>query len=349
MVFSYYLYKYPYQLTWNTLNTLKKREEVIFYAEDLLDLVIFKPVQSYIKTLPIVVKNKKIKANISLVSAVQGTLPYFPKALIMCRHACHKFPEKKILKFGLRHGAYHFKKLTNASNYNAFTKYFVTSQNEVDIARKCGIYSTVAVGYPKLDPAFNGEISEQHLQKLSQSLNFSAHKKNVLFTATWDKSGMSAIDAWIHRLDEITENYNVMVTVHPWTSKHYKTKLLKNRNIQFISHPDILPYLMLADCVVGDTSSIIAEACALDKSILTFKTGQAKRSLSEIEQLIKSISFQIDIQDDFFKNLEYAVAHSFEHHTQRHLANQIMFDTLDGKAGERAAKIILEYLPELMI
>jgi CDP-glycerol glycerophosphotransferase (TagB/SpsB family) len=160
---------------------------------------------------------------------------------------------------------------------------------------------------------------------------------------------MSAIDAWIHRLDEIAENYNVMVTVHPWTSDHYKRQLTHNQNIHFISHPDILPYLMLADCVIGDTSSILAEACALDKSILTFKTGQAKRSLSEIEQLIKRISFQIDLKDDIEKSLDYAVRNPFELQSQRKTANEIMFDTLDGKAGERAAKIILEYLPELMI
>lgn len=348
MVFSYFLLKYPYQFTWEILNLINKRRNTYFYAEELLDYIVFKPVQKYLKNIPVIVKNSEIKNQFKSVSCAESSFFKFPKALIMCRHVCHKFPEKKILKFGFRHGAYHFKKLTDASNYNAFTKYFVTSQSEVDLARKSGIHSTVSIGYPKLDPAFNGEIDNQQLMQLHQSLLFSSTKKTLLFTTTWDKSGMSAIDTWINSLDQLSEIYNIMVTVHPWTSQRYKHQLLANKKIHFINHPDVLPFLMLSDCVIGDTSSILAEACALNKSILTIKTGQTKRSLSEIDELIKSISFQINPKDNLLKNINYAVQNPLELQGQRKSANKIMFDNLDGKAGERAAGIILEYLPELL-
>ena len=344
MVLSYYFLKYPYKLSWNALNMINKRKETIFYAEDVLDLVIFKPVQQYLPTLPIVTKNSKIKREIEGLAEVQGVYPTFPKALITCRHICHKFPEEKILKFGLRHGAYHFKRFTDAKNYNAFTRYFMTSQHEVDIAKKCGINSAVAVGYPKLDPAFNGDITDSDLNTLHSILGFTKEKKTILFTATWDKSGMSAIDSWIGQLGSLAEKYNVLVTVHPWMSESYKNTLRNTPNIHFVEDLDVLPYLMLSDCVIGDTSSIIAEASALDKPIVTYKIKEAKRSLPEINELIQSISYQIDSKDALLEALEHALCHQVELQDNRQKANLLMFDKLDGKAGERAAKVIIECL-----
>lgn len=344
MVLSYLLLKYPYKLAWNALNIIKERKQSVFYAEDYLDMVVFKSVQKYLAELPIVAKNKVVANSFQPAYNPMKIYPVYPKAIITCRHVCHKFPEKRIVKFGMRHGAYHFKRLTNANNYNAFTKYFMTSQHEVDIAKKIGINTAVAVGYPKLDPAFNGEISQQDLSILSNHLGFSNNKKSVLFTATWDKSGMSAIDAWIDKLDSLTEAFNVMVTVHPWTSTHYKKKLIESQNIHFLSTSDTLAYLMLADCVVGDTSSILAEACALDKPIITYETKETKRSLDEISDLIKSISYQIDPSQDILNYLNFAIENKDEFRDNRQKANIIMFDKLDGKAGERAAKIILEDL-----
>ncbi len=183
---------------------------------------------------------------------------------------------------------------------------------------------------------------------LHQALNFNENKKTITFTATWDASGMSAIDSWIYRLNELSEQYNVLVTVHPWTSEKYKELLRNNRSIHYLNNPDTLKYLMLSDCVIGDTSSILAEACALNKSIVTIKSKTAKRSLKEIDQLIKDISFQIDPQEDLMKTIGYAVNHSSEKQNQRDKANILMFDKLDGQAGQRAVKVISDYLPELI-
>lgn len=348
MVFSYYLYKYPYQFAWSVKKAFNLTDSCLFYSAGLLDNVIFSQVQKHLIPIPVVAQNKKTALSIKPVFPVKSILPAFPEAVIMTRHACHKFPDKRILKFGFRHGAYNFKKMTHAENYKAFTRYFVSSSTDVGITRDAGIYNTVAIGYPKLDPAFNGEIDKVYLNNLKKSLGFSEHKQTLLFTTTWDKSGMSAIETWIDKLDVLSEQYNILVTVHPWTSQSYKMRLFKNQNIHFISHPDTLPYLMLADCVIGDNSSILGEACALDKSILTIQTIQARRSVEAIDQMIKNISFQIPSEDDLTKNIEYAINHPLELQNQRQQANRIMYDDLlDGNAGKRAANLILEYLPEL--
>ncbi|MDD2651188.1 MAG: hypothetical protein PHF36_08665, partial [Candidatus Cloacimonetes bacterium] len=60
MVLSYLLLKYPYKLAWNALNIIKERKQSVFYAEDYLDMVVFKSVQKYLAELPIVAKNKVV-------------------------------------------------------------------------------------------------------------------------------------------------------------------------------------------------------------------------------------------------------------------------------------------------
>jgi len=59
------------------------------------------------------------------------------------------------------------------------------------------------------------------------------------------------------------------------TSGRYVRTLRRMKGIHFVEDPDILPYLILADCLIGDTSSIIAEFCALDKPIVTFSVPAA--------------------------------------------------------------------------
>jgi CDP-glycerol glycerophosphotransferase (TagB/SpsB family) len=347
MVFSYYLLKYPYKLIWNSIPQNSK--QYLLYCADYLDYIIFNPVQKYLKPVQLLASDTKIKADLYKNGLNSTLYPAFPKAVFMCRHACYKFPEKKILKFGFRHGAYHFKKLTNPDNYNAFDVFFVTSSAEVDLAKKSGIRSCQAIGYPKLDPAFNGTYNQDFLQNFKNAINLDNSKQTVLFTATWDKSGMSAIDKWIKILPLISKSYNVLVTVHPWTSPHYKNHLRSLDQILFIDTPDILPFLMIADLIVGDTSSILAEACALQKTIITFKTGSAKRSLSEIDALIKNISWQIDSENHLLPLINQTIHTPDEKKSERDSANRLMFDNLDGKAGKRAADIISSYLPDLLL
>lgn len=349
MVFSYYLLKYPYKIAWNLNKLLSNNHESVMYCADYLDFIIFREVQKHLKEIPIVASSTKIKHDLSLYDISSETYPALPKAVFMCRHACYKFPEENILKFGFRHGAYHFKKLTNPNNYNAFTAFFVTSKKEVEIAREAGITTCQAIGYPKLDPAFNGTYNQEYLQDLFIKLGLDSNRQTIMFTATWDKSGMSAINQWIDNLDNLYQKYNILVTVHPWTSQKYKNILRYNQKIKFIEHPDIVAYLMLADLVIGDTSSILAEACALDKPIITFKVNKSNRTLNEIEQLITNISWQIDNIAILEETLSYGLLHKDEKVQQRQEANLLMFDVLDGQAGKRAGEIITSYLPELKL
>ena len=320
---------------------------MVAYCADPLDFMILKPVLDHLPGIPIVAKNSRTAAYLRSQGIQSKRLPVFPRGVIMCRHAAHKFPEKRIIKIGLRHGAFHFKAFAGSRYFNAFDLYFLTSQKEVEQAVAAGIKTDLATGFPKLDPLFNGSINEEILKSVFRQAKLDPGKKTIIFTATWDKSGMSAIHLWIHKLPSFIDKYNVLITVHPWTSKKYREQLKKMPGVFFIQQPDVLPYLALADVMVGDTSSIIAEFCALDKPIITFRVAGTKRTVPEITRLLKKISIQIETVAELPRAIEISLKNPNERSAERQQANRLMFDRLDGQAGKRVAEIIKTKFPGL--
>lgn len=347
MVLTYYVVKFPYKVIWNLLNVIKRRTEVVFYCANELDLEIFKNVQRHLKPIPIVAKNRSLQKKLLEKGIKARVMPVFPKGVIMCRQACYLFPESKIITIGINHGAYHFKPFANVKGHNMFNQFHFTSSKEVEEAREIGITSGVGLGFPKMDDAFNGTYSVEVLDDLKSELNLDENKKTVLFSSTWDGSQMSAVHHWYDKLSSYTEKYNVLVTLHIWTSEKYKNVIKNTKGVHYVETQDITPYIMISDICVGDTSSILSEMCALHKPIVTFKVPVVKKTVPEVREIISSISFQIETVEELDEMLEYAHANSELKKREREIANKRMFETLDGRAGERVANKIMELLPEL--
>lgn len=345
MIISNYLFKYPYKIIWHLLQFFRKNKYIAVYCAEPIDYIIMKPALQYLSGLKFVVKNKETMTFLKSLDIQSKLLPSFPDAVIMSRHAAHKFPEKNIIKIGFRHGAYHFKKFAKSKYYNKFDLFFFTSEYETELAAQAGIACGKAIGFPKLDPAFNGLIGDDVLRAVSRKAGIQKDKKTIIFTSTWDKSGMSAIDKWIHNIHELSAAYNILVTVHSWTSKKYMDILRQHKDIFFIEEPDTLPYMMIADVCIGDYSSIIAEFCALDKPIITFCVEQTKRTVHEITEILETISIRVDD----FAQLKDAIVESLNNrHSRskfRQEASQVMFSKLDGLAGQRAAALIKSEIP----
>ncbi|MEE4311244.1 MAG: CDP-glycerol glycerophosphotransferase family protein [candidate division KSB1 bacterium] len=305
-----------------------------------MDYIVMKSVLRHLSGVQYIAKNSRTKKYLKSLGIEAKRPPAFPKAVLMCRHAAHKFPAKSIIKIGFRHGAYHFKTFAGAKYYNLFDIYFFTSEREVELAKQLGVTCGSAVGFPKLDPAFDGSIDDIKLKRIREQAKIDTEKQTLLFTSTWDKSGMSAIERWVGRVSELSESYNVLVTVHPWMSKKYIQLLQESEKIYYIDDPDILPYLMVSDVCIGDYSSILAESCALDKPLITFRTKKTDRTPDEITDMLEKISIRIDE----FSQLPNAIQESLKEDSLRRNARKeavvSMFSGLDGHAGERAAAII---------
>lgn len=347
MVFSYHLSKYPYRLIYKLLKLLGKAGQTVFYCREIQDWEAFEPVQKHLKPLGIVSNKPEVRKYFRKQGIRVRGLPVFPKAVIMARHSCYKFPSAEIIKIGLRHGPYHFKKMTRAENYNQFNLYLMTSRDDVAEGEKTGINCAVAVGYPKLDPALSRTYSREFLQQLSQRAGIKADKPILLFSATWLGSGMSALLAWCDRLGELKDHYNLIVTLHPWIGEEYRRRVQAGG--AYLIEGNHIPYIYLADIVIGDTSSLLAEACALDKPIITWQTGRARRSLEKIDQILRSISLRIDGWEQLQPAIERLLRDPELLRSARAEANKLMFDELDGRAGKRAAREICKLIPELKL
>lgn len=343
MNLSKYLIYIPYRIVWNLRKLFSSSQEIHFLCGNIIDYICFKNIYTLMPEIRIIARNKKIKKKLREYNVKASLYPSFPDIIIMARHLARKYPEPKIVKIGMRHGAYHFKDFVSSKRYNAFDEYFVTSKREVELARQKGINNAVAVGYPKLDNAFNGKYNPKVLAKYKKKIELNAAKPTIIFTSTWDKSKMSAIEKWVNRLAELTDSYNILVSLHPWVSHKYKAIIKLTRNVTYISDKNVLPYLLISDLMIADMSSIIAEFCALDKPIVTFEIKKGKRLSSEIIEMLENISYRINTFSELKKAIRNGLDNPAELSTQRKKYNKIMFDRLDGKASQRVVTRIKKY------
>ncbi len=342
MVLSYYIYKYPYVIAWYLAKIFGEQKDVVFYCADPLDCEMFAPIQKHLPPIKIVAKNKKTRDYLESKGASYFRMPVFPKAVIMARLAAHKFPCEKITKIGFGHGPYQFKEWSENRNFNAFDIYFLTSETHVKKARERGIVSVKAIGYPKLDPAFDGTYNEEFLQKLKDKIGLNTEKKTLFFSSTWGPGKLSALDKWIDEVGELASDYNILVSVHTWTQEDSKNKLRRTRGVYFIEEFNALPFLMIADVLVADYSSIIAEAIALDKPIITFVVPCEKRSREEIFEILEKVGLRVNNFYELREAIKIAVNNPEIKASEREKAKEIFFSYLDGKAGKRAAEEILK-------
>ncbi|MDD3044115.1 MAG: CDP-glycerol glycerophosphotransferase family protein [Candidatus Delongbacteria bacterium] len=349
MNFSNLIYKYPYIAVWYIVKLFNKLEPIVFYCADPLDYEMFMPVKKYLPEIKIVAKNRKTKKYLKEIGIDYICMPVFPKAVIMARHTPYKFPVNKIVKFGFDHGLYQFKKWTNPKTYNNFNIYFVSSNKQVENAEKLGIKTTYAIGYPKLDKAFDGTITPELLEKLRDKSKIDRNKKTVLFTSTWNIDGLSQLDKWIDNVHLLTDKYNILLTVHTWTEKSKVEKLRNIPKTYFIEDHDITDYLMIADVMVGDYNSLIGEFCAFDKPLITFKVPESLRTIPEIIIMLSSISIQIDNFSEIEGAIEKCLDNPDEKSSERKNANETMFFALDGTAGKRMANKIIDKLLEFNV
>jgi len=347
MIPAYYLIKWPYRLGCRVADRFRGRPALAVYCAGPLDRVVLLPVMRHLPPALWVSGNGRTARHLRSEGLAAVRYPVFPRVVIMARHAQYRFPDTGVFKVGFRHGAYHFKQFAGTAYYNAFDLYFMTSRADVEAGRKRGIRSARSAGFPKLDPAFDGTWNRETLMPYAGRAGLLPGRPTVLMTATWDRSGMSAVGRWLPVLPRLAAAMNVMVTVHPFTSRSCLKSLSGTPGVFLIREADTLPYLMLSDVVVGDTSSILAEACALNKPMVTFRVPQARRSLSEITGLLDRISIRIDDPGDLRSSVYEAAENPERLEVRRMEANALMFDTLDGRAGERAARMILNAVPEL--
>lgn len=347
MTLSYYLIRYPYALTWRIVNLFRKTEKTALYCEDMLDVELFSNIQKHLKKVQIVTKNSIVQRSLLRAGYFSKRWPAFPNTVIMFRNSAWRFPSPRIKKIGLEHGAYNFKRFSKARYYNMFDIFLMTSQTDVERVKKRGVRTAKSIGYPKIDSVYDGSITKDELYTLAARIGLNKNKQTILFSSTWDGSGMSAIEKWYDNINRLSNRYNILATIHPWMSDKYKIALRNNPKIIFINEYVILKYILLSDVCVGDTNSLIAEFCLLDKPVITFRVPQTPRTLPDVIELIEKVSIRIDAFSEIEDAIKRALDNPGEFAQARKELADIVLDNRDGSAGLRAAKEILKFSPGL--
>ena len=330
------------------LNRLAKffnsKQEVHFFVTEELDYLIFRNVIKHLTNIKLVSKNKKIKQMLKERYQEKSLLyPTFPDVVIAARHCLHNFPDGLIIKIGLRHGPYHFKDFISAKKYNKFDLFLLTSETEVAEAEEIGIKTAQCGGFPKADSLFDNSIDLQQFK----SEMFDNDKPIVLFSSTWNKSGISGVHYWYDKLEQLIHKYNIIVTLHPWVSKEFSDEIRKCDNVRLIETVDLTNYLLISDVLVSDTSSIIAEYFLLDKPVITFRIPAQGRLSKNIVNMLDEATIRIDDFSQLNNSLYLAINNPNGQAAQRKKYVNMMFADNIGEHGLLAANRINNLLLDL--
>ena len=131
-------------------------------------------------------------------------------------------------------------------------------------------------GWPKLD-VFAKEFKKFEKEK-SQLLRAANARKIVLYAPTFSPSLTSA-PYLLEEFENLAaqEDYLVLIKFHDLMAEElvdkYKNLASENDHIIYEEERNIIKFLLMADLLISDTSSVVYEFLLLDKPVITFKNN----------------------------------------------------------------------------
>jgi CDP-glycerol glycerophosphotransferase (TagB/SpsB family) len=199
-------------------------------------------------------------------------------------------------------------------------------------------FDVIETGWPKLD--IYGKDKMAYKARKSRLLD-TYNTDNILLYAPTFSPKLTSAPFLISQLETLaTKNKNklILIKFHPLMHEEWiaKYKDLANRvaNISFQSEKNIIPFLMMADILISDTSSVIYEFLLLDKPVITFNNISEKifwensKNFDDLETLV-----QKNLTEDPYKASRNYIKSQFHPYN-------------DGKSAERMVSATLNYIAE---
>lgn len=203
------------------------------------------------------------------------------------------------------------------------------------LAKKHRDFTVTETGWSKLDPLYQNH--DIHQQERDRILRESGKKKLILYAPTFSPSLTSAITAQkeIFKLASQEDVY-VMIKFHDLMDSQvvnaYKTAAEHAPNVSIVEDRNILKYLIMADMMISDTSSVVYEFILLNKPVITIRSTAETinwRDLSSASNLVDAVDHELAHDD--FKNARLNTIRTYHPYT-------------DGKSSERMIEATQQYL-----
>ncbi len=232
------------------------------------------------------------------------------------------------------------------------------------------INTTYTIGNHKFDDWFSGAVNQKEIEHIKTKLD--PNKKTILYLPT--HSGLSSLYDFAGAVDLLGEKYNVLAKLHRHSGlseKEAYVPLLNGKVFIFGSKDDLLPLLAASDLVISDSSSVSLEVLLVNKPMVILdvadfnKESWRKHQQAEefndfwysggleyeesagkkLRDLFSNFGFVAKSPDEIEKAIEQVCGENWEaSNGERQKLKDYIFSYQDGKSGERAAKIIHEFL-----
>ncbi len=221
-----------------------------------------------------------------------------------------------------------------------------------------GSSEVYVVGYPKLDPIFQGRLDGDEIMA---EWKLDPDKKTVLFAPTYKPTCIGEVK---EQVLEQTRKYNLIIKLHQysWRGKyapHWHHKLYENAVQRFPharlippEHHNIIPFIFVADTMLSEASSTIFEFLALGRVGIIFDLECEKLShhdgmpiLDEDNRMFLEGAFvHIDDAGRIGEAVERALWPQPAMKARVEEMKNLLFYKLDGHASDRIVNIIEDNL-----
>lgn len=211
--------------------------------------------------------------------------------------------------------------------------YFTT--RFLELKNKYKDFDVIETGWPKID-IYGKELHKYDSEKANLLKQHSA-RKIVLYAPTFSPSLTSA-EFLIDEFEQLANNkeYIILVKFHDLMAEEliaaYKKLAEESTNIIFEEERNIIKFLLMADIMISDTSSVVYEFLLLNKPVITFKSSSKNiqwDDSKEYENLAKKIAANLE-EDDFKLKRQQVVA---DYHPYN-----------DGNSALRMVEVVSNYI-----